>query len=326
MSPRSIDEQLVKFLTDVHSIEVQALAQMEQAPRLAGDPALAEAFSAHLDETREHERLVRAALTQRGADRSMLKDLAGRIGGWAMIAFAWVNPDTPGKLTAHAYSYEHMEQAAYALLERAARRAEDVELMEMTQRIAAEERAMSERLAGAFDLAVEASLRDKPASHLDREVVAYLRDAHAIETQALQLLRLAPAVAGAAPLAAAYREHHGETREHRELVEERLQAHDAEPSRLQDTALRVGGLNMAAFFAVQPDTPIKLAGFAYAFEHLEIASYELLRRVAERAADADTASVAARIADGERAAAKRIGGLWDVAMDAALQKVGVAAA
>lgn len=34
--------------------------------------------------------------------------------------------------------------------------------------------------------------------------------------------------------------------------------------------------------AAQPDTPPKLAGFAYALEHLEIGSYELLRRVAER--------------------------------------------
>jgi ferritin-like metal-binding protein YciE len=320
-----MDEQLVKFLADVHSIEVQALAQMEHAPRLAGDPALADAFSAHLDETREHERLVRNALTERGADRSPLKDLAGRVGGWAMIAFAWINPDTPGKLTAHAYSYEHMEQAAYALLERAARRSEDVEVMQLARRIGAEERAMSERLAAAFDQAVDASLRQTPASRLGGEVVAYLQDAHAIETQALQLLRAAPALAGAEPLAAAFRDHHAETREHRRLVEERLQAHEARPSRLQDAALRVGGLNVAAFFAAQPDTPIKLAGFAYAFEHLEIAGYELLRRVAERAVDAETASAAARIADEERAAAQRICGLWDVAMDAALEKVGVAA-
>jgi len=324
MSPRSIDEQLVKFLADVHSIEVQALAQMERAPRLAGDPALADAFSAHLDETRDHERLVRDALSERGADRSTLKDLAGRVGGWAMIAFAWINPDTPGKLTAHAFSYEHMEQAAYALLERAARRAEDVELMQLARRIGTEERAMSERLAAAFDQAVEASLRHKPASRLDGEVVAYLQDAHAIETQALQLLRAAPAIAGVEPLAAAFRDHHSETREQRERVEGRLKAHGARPSRLQDAALRIGGLNVAAFFAAQPDTPIKLAGFAYAFEHLEIAGYELLRRVADRAGDTETAAVATRIADEERAAAQRICGLWELAMDAALVKVGVA--
>jgi ferritin-like metal-binding protein YciE len=299
---------------------------MEHAPRLAGDQTLAGAFSAHLDETREHERLVREALTQRGADRSTLKDLAGRVGGWAMVAFAWINPDTPGKLTAHAYSYEHMEQAAYALLERAARRAEDVEVMRLARHIGEEEHAMADRLAGAFDAAVDASLRHKAASELGGEVVAYLRDAHAIETQALQLLLVGPAIAGVEPLAAVLRDHRAETDEHRRLVDERLQRHEARPSRLQDAALRLGGLNMAAFFAAQPDTPVKLAGFAYAFEHLEIAAYELLRRVAERAGDGETATMAARIADEERAAAQRIADTWDAAMEAGLQKVGVASA
>src|SRR5215212_6557250 len=58
MSDRTLDEQLTKYLTDVHSIEVQALAQMKAAPEIAGDERLAAAFREHLDETREQERLV----------------------------------------------------------------------------------------------------------------------------------------------------------------------------------------------------------------------------------------------------------------------------
>ena len=108
MSNRTIEDQLIKYLADVHSIEVQALTQMKAAPKLAGGGRLAAAFSAHLDETAEHERLVREELERRGADPSTLKDVAGRVGGWAMVAFARLNPDTPGKLTAHAFAYEHM--------------------------------------------------------------------------------------------------------------------------------------------------------------------------------------------------------------------------
>ena len=316
-----IDEQLIKFLADVHSIEVQALTQMQHAPRLAGDPALARAFDEHVDETREHERLIREALIERGADRSTLKDLAGRVGGWAMIAFAWLNPDTPGKLTAHAFSYEHMEVAAYELLARAARRADDAPVARLAQVIGRQERAMAQRLAAAFDHAVDASLRDKAASQLRGELVAYLQDAHAIETQGLYFLELSRRIAGVEPLAEVLREHAEQTREHRRLVEDRLAADGARSSRLQDNAMRLGGANLAAFFAAQPDTPIKLAGFAYAFEHLEIASYELLGRVAARANDADTAAMARRIADEERAVAEQIAGTWDAAMDAALAKV-----
>jgi ferritin-like metal-binding protein YciE len=109
-----------------------------------------------------------------------------------------------------------------------------------------------------------------------------------------------------------------ETREHQRLLEDRLHARDAQPSRFQSTALRLGAVNLGAFFGAQPDTPVKLAGFAYAFEHLEIAAYELLRRVADRAEDAETAAVAERILADERRAAERIAATWDAAVDAAL--------
>jgi ferritin-like metal-binding protein YciE len=52
--------------------------------------------------------------------------------------------------------------------------------------------------------------------------------------------------------------------------------------------MRIGGLNIGAFLGAQPDTPAKLAGFAFAFEHLEIAAYELLSRVAQRAGETET--------------------------------------
>jgi ferritin-like metal-binding protein YciE len=322
---RDLDEQLTKFLTDVHSIEVQALAQLEKAPGIVGDESLREAFLQHLDETREHERLVRAQLEERGADTSTLKDVAGRVGGWAMIAFAKLNPDTPGKLTAHAYSYEHMELAAYELLARAARRAGDQPVVDMAERIAAQEHAMAERLAANFDRAADASLAEKDAADIDAELVSYLRDAHAIEAQSLQLLESGPTIAGSDELADVLRDHLEETRDHQRLVEERLRAHDSRPSRFQSTAMRVGGLNVGAFFGAQPDTPAKLAGFAFAFEHLEIAGYELLRRVADRAGDDETAAEAVRILIQERSAAERIAGTWDAAMDAALEAVGAQA-
>jgi ferritin-like metal-binding protein YciE len=38
MATRTLDEQLTKYLTDAHAMEVQALAQMRAAPALAGDP------------------------------------------------------------------------------------------------------------------------------------------------------------------------------------------------------------------------------------------------------------------------------------------------
>ena len=97
-----------------------------------------------------------------------------------------------------------------------------------------------------------------------------------------------------------------------------------EPSRIKDLGLRLGGLNIGAFFGAQPDTPAKLVGFAFAFEHLEVAAYEQLRRVAERADDQATADLAERLAGEEREAAAKLAGHFDEAVEAALAKQGVA--
>ena len=319
---RDISEQLVKYLTDAHSIEVQALAQMKAAPKLAGDPGLAEAFRAHLTETEEHERLVRGRLEAHGAKPAPLKDLAGRVTGLGFVLFARSQPDTPGKLATHAFSYEHMELAAYDLLERVAERAGDAETADVARRIRAQEDAMAGRLGASWDAAVEASLRDKDADDLDDELESYLTDAHAIEAQAIQLLGKAPKLAGTPELARTYSEHLDESREHERLVEERLQARDAKPSRIKDTAMRLGALNWGGFFGAQPDTPAKLAAFAYAFEHLEIGGYEQLLRVADRAGDEQVSAVAERILDEERVAAEKVFAGFGPALDASLEDVG----
>src|SRR5205085_61928 len=156
MPASSLDEQITKYLTDAHSIEEQALVQMEQAPRMAGDAELAKIFKEHLAETREHERAVRAELQRRGAEPSTVKDIAGKLGGWGMVLFARVNPDTPGKLAVHGYSYEHMELAAYELLGRMAQRAGDEPVRELAARLGAQERAMADRVAERWGRAVDA--------------------------------------------------------------------------------------------------------------------------------------------------------------------------
>jgi ferritin-like metal-binding protein YciE len=323
MTERSFDEQLTKHLTDAHSIEVQALEQMRRAPDMAGDPDLARIYREHCDETAEHERLVREALEARDASPSTVKDLAGRAGGWGMVLFAKLNPDTPGKLAMHAYSYEHMELAAYELLRRMADRAGDAPVAALAQRIGADERAMADRIGERWDRAVDASLHEKDADDLDEELEKYLRDAHALEAQALQMLEAGPAIAELEPLAQIFREHLRETREHQRLVDERLDAVGSRPGRLQAAAMRGGALNLGGFFKAQPDTPVKLAGFAYAFEALECGAYELLSRTAERAGDTETANVAKGILLNEQDTAQRVAATWDAAVDAALATQGV---
>jgi ferritin-like metal-binding protein YciE len=323
MTPSSLDDQLDKYLTDVHSIELQALAQLKSAPDMAGDPALAEAFSEHLVETEQHERLVRERLEARGASPAKVKDLVGTITGKAFVLFARGNPDTPGKLVNHAFSYEHMELAAYELLAGVAERAGDGETVRVASEIRRQEQAMGDRLAQNFDRAAEAALREVDPSDLDEQLNKYLADAHAIEGQSIQLLEKGPDLAGSSELASVYEEHLEESQEHRRLVEERLKARGSSPSTLKDAALRLGALNWGLFFGAQPDTPAKLAGFSYAVEHLEIGAYELLKRVATKAGDNDTVELAERILAQEHQAADKIRGQFANALDVSLHEQGV---
>ena len=84
--------------------------------------------------------------------------------------------------------------------------------------------------------------------------------------------------------------------------------------------MRVGALNVGGFFGGQPDTPAKLAGFAFAFEHIEIGGLEQLKRVAADAHDDDTVRVVQGIIAQEHAAAGAIRGCFDEAVDATIEK------
>jgi ferritin-like metal-binding protein YciE len=291
---------------------------MHVAPGLAGDEEIAKAFSLHLSETEEHERLIRELLKSRGASPSKLKDVAGMLSGHGFGLFAAFQPDTPGKLVAHAFSYEHMEEGAYDMLGTIATRAGDVATLETARQIEAQEHAMGDRLDALFDRAADVALRDVEPENLDRQLNTYLSDAHAIEGQSLRLLEKAIKLAEGTELAVVYRQHLAETEEHERLVDERLRARGDEPSTVKDAALRLGGLNLGGFFAAQPDTSAKLAVFAYAFEHLEIAAYELLGRVAQRAGDAEAAEISRRIIVQETDAARIVRALFSEALDAAV--------
>src|SRR4051794_3072446 len=96
----AIEDRLTAYLSDAHSIEEQALAQLRSLPDLPDAPQLAAVLFDHLAETEGHERSVKALLERRDAQPSWFKDVVMRIGGKGFILFAKLNPDTPGKLLA----------------------------------------------------------------------------------------------------------------------------------------------------------------------------------------------------------------------------------
>ena len=181
----------------------------------------------------------------------------------------------------------------------------------MAAEIGAEEKRMAERLERSFDAAVEAALAGAEGEEVEESLLAYLRDVHALEGQAGELLEAGAERVDDEALEAAFREHLEETQRHRERIGRLLEERGAETSSVKDAALKAGGLNLSAFFGAQPDSTTKLAGFAFAFENLEVAAYELLKRVAARAGDTGVVAAAEEILAEERRAAERVAATWD---------------
>jgi ferritin-like metal-binding protein YciE len=154
----------------------------------------------------------------------------------------------------------------------------------------------------------------------DKYVLQQLKDVHAIEEQSLRQLERACELAKDSEVQDVYRNHLEETKDHERLVKERIEAHDEEPSAIADLTMQAGALGVRQLSDFAPDTPSKLAAHFYAFEHLEIANYEVLCRVASQVGDDETAEMAKKIVEQERAAAEKVAGTFDAAVSALLEE------
>lgn len=318
---RSTQEELVHFLSDLYSMELQAITQMVAAPDLAGDETLADHFRTHHMETEEQAAKVMARLEALGGSSSSIKNNIMKLGGKGFLLFAKLQPETPGKLVAHAYSYEAMEWAAYAILIRMAELGGDEATADVGRAIQAQERSMMRRLEAGFDLAESASHRDVSPNSLAKHVRKHLAEAHALEAQSIKLMEKAEDIAGDPQLAHVYSRHLKESRGQIALLEQRIGALGGDNSTIEDASLKLGGLNWGLFFQAQSDTPAKLAAFVYAVEHLEIAGYELLRRTARRATDSETEELCMRILAEERIMTERVEAAFDQSVRSTLDSV-----
>jgi ferritin-like metal-binding protein YciE len=155
----SLQEQLIKYLTDVHSTEQNAISTLRTGADSVDDPELASAFREHLTETEEHERLLKQRLQALDAGPSMLKDVAQK--GIATVTGAVANaaPDTAGKMAIQAYAFEHLEIASYRMLRQVAKRASDEKTVRIADQILAQERAAAEKLSGLLERVADHDLR-----------------------------------------------------------------------------------------------------------------------------------------------------------------------
>jgi ferritin-like metal-binding protein YciE len=163
--------------------------------------------------------------------------------------------------------------------------------------------------------------------NLRAKLIDYVQNAHAMEQNVLLMLDSLILTTKDQELVKMFRAHKEETRRQEQRLRERRKA-------LGGLGLVSAGKDLTAIAAAQAkgladlwrsDKPVQNARDAFATEHLEIAAYEILERLAERAGDAETARIASENRAEEEAMAGRIAENWDRFLDLALDERGVRA-
>jgi ferritin-like metal-binding protein YciE len=159
---------------------------------------------------------------------------------------------------------------------------------------------------------------------LKEELLKHIDEAHAMEQNVLRMLDGMIATTDDPEILDALEHHKVQTQGHADRMAERLEAHDVSPSTVRQLGGVLGALAKMPLDFVRGDKAGRNARDAYATEHLEIASYELLRRIAQRAGDEETATAALEIIEEERAMALIIEQNWDKFAELSLREEGVA--
>jgi ferritin-like metal-binding protein YciE len=128
------------------------------------DPQIIDLLEHHKMETGEQSHRLRQRLTAHGATPSLVREAVGIVGALAKLPLDMVRGEKAGRNARDAYATEHMEIAAYQLLERVATRAGDEETAEVARQNRAEEEAMAAKLDEHWDTFAELSLREEGAA------------------------------------------------------------------------------------------------------------------------------------------------------------------
>jgi ferritin-like metal-binding protein YciE len=160
-------------------------------------------------------------------------------------------------------------------------------------------------------------------STVNDQLIKHLDEAHAMEQNVLRMLDGMISTTDDPEILQELEHHKIETEGHAQRMRTRLEAHGAQPSTVKQAAGILGALAKMPLDLVRGEKAGRNARDGYATEHMEIASYELLRRIAQRANDTETVSDCDLILEQERAMAETIAANWEKFAELSLREAGV---
>jgi ferritin-like metal-binding protein YciE len=158
---------------------------------------------------------------------------------------------------------------------------------------------------------------------LKDQLVKHIDEALAMEQNVLRMLDGMIDTTDDAEIKQVLREHKTETERHADRLQERLEAHGESPSTVREAGGVLGALMKSVVDMTRSEKAGRNARDGYTTEHMEIAAYQLLERIAERAGDEETATVARENRADEERMAKKIDSEWDRFAELSLTEAGV---
>ncbi|URM98974.1 ferritin-like domain-containing protein [Actinomadura madurae] len=159
---------------------------------------------------------------------------------------------------------------------------------------------------------------------IERQLLGYLKDAHALQEHVeAALSELLTTAADEPHICRPLGRYAERSRAHTRAIEARLRAHGAAPSIIKDAGMLFAAVVEGGLGRSRRDRAGKHMRDAYVAVHLQIAAGEMLRRVAERAGDRETAAVAAAMCDDAHAMSRELSDRWDLAVEMSLRRHGV---
>lgn len=162
------------------------------------------------------------------------------------------------------------------------------------------------------------------STDLQGQLTKHIDEAIAMEQDVLRMLDSMIQTTDDDEIKQQLREHKLETERQSDRLRERLEAHGSQPSLVREAGGVMGALMKTVLDVARTEKAGRNARDGYATEHMEIASYQLLERIAERAGDEQTAEVARQNRAEEEAMAKRLDAHWDRFAELSLADAGVA--
>ena len=172
----TVQGQLVKHIDEALAMEQNVLRMLDSMISTTNDEAIKEELRAHKAQTQAQSDRLQARLEAHGASPSMVREAGGVLGALMKSVVDVARGEKAGRNARDGYATEHMEIAAYQLLERIANLAGDEETAEVARlnledgrtvtlvQNRAEEEEMARKLDRHWDRFAELSLEEAGVS------------------------------------------------------------------------------------------------------------------------------------------------------------------